>query len=72
MWQQRIGIPMGFSCSPIWYNMYLLSYEIKFIQRLAQLGHTDLILEEKTVINDYATTTKTVYNNSFSVVFQSL
>jgi hypothetical protein len=29
-------------------------------------------LEEKTVLNDYATTTKTVYNDSFLVVFQSL
>jgi hypothetical protein len=26
-------------------------------------------LEEKTVLNDYATTTKTVHNDSFSVVF---
>ena len=42
VWQQRTGIPMGFSCSPIWYNMYLLSYEIKFIQRLARLGRIDL------------------------------
>jgi hypothetical protein len=30
------------------------------------------ILEEKTILNDYATTTKTVHNDSFSVVFQSL
>jgi hypothetical protein len=29
-------------------------------------------LEEKTVLNDYATTTKTVHNDSFSVVFKSL
>jgi hypothetical protein len=32
IWRQQIGIPMGFSYSPIWYNMYLLSYETKFIQ----------------------------------------
>jgi hypothetical protein len=31
-----------------------------------------MTLEEKTVLNDYATTTKTVHNDSFSVVFQSL
>jgi hypothetical protein len=43
IWQQQSGIPMGFSYSPIWCNMYLLSYEIKFIQRLARLGHTDLM-----------------------------
>ena len=43
VWQQRTGIPMGFSCSPIWCNMYLLSYEIKFIQWLAQLGRIDLL-----------------------------
>jgi hypothetical protein len=29
-------------------------------------------LEEKTILNDYATTTKIVHNDSFSVVFQSL
>jgi hypothetical protein len=43
VWQQCTGIPMGFSCSPIWCNMYLLSYEIKFIQRLARLGRSDLM-----------------------------
>jgi hypothetical protein len=31
VWQQKTGIPMGFSYSPIWCNMYLLSYETKFI-----------------------------------------
>jgi hypothetical protein len=31
-----------------------------------------LVLEEKTVLNDYATTTKTIHNDSFLVVFQSL
>lgn len=25
---------MDFSCSPLWCNLYLFSYEIKFIQRL--------------------------------------
>ena len=43
VWQQCTEIPMGFSCSPIWYNMYLLSYEIKFIQQLAKLGCTNLM-----------------------------
>jgi hypothetical protein len=38
VWRQCIGIPMGFSCSPVWCSMYLLSYEIQFIQRLAKLG----------------------------------
>jgi hypothetical protein len=28
VWRQCKGIPMGFSCSPVWCNMYLLSYEI--------------------------------------------
>ena len=31
VWRQSIGIPMGFSCSPIWCNLYLASYEIQFI-----------------------------------------
>lgn len=43
VWRQTKGIPMGFSCSPLWCNLYLLSYEIKFIQRLAKLGRTDLL-----------------------------
>ena len=43
VWLQRSGIPMGFSCSPIWCNMYLLAYEAKFIIRLAKLGRTDLM-----------------------------
>jgi hypothetical protein len=47
VWLQCTGIPMGFSCSPIWCNMYLLSYEIKFIQRLAKLGRIDLLAKFK-------------------------
>ena len=43
VWKQILGIPMGFSCSPLWCNIYLLSYEIKFIQRLARLQRTDLL-----------------------------
>ena len=30
-WIQKLGIPMGFSCSPLWCNVYLLHYEITFI-----------------------------------------
>jgi hypothetical protein len=36
------------------------------------MDESHLPLEEKIVLNDYATTTKTVHNNSFLVVFQSL
>lgn len=43
VWKQTKGIPMGFSCSPLWCNLYLLTYEIQFIQRLARLGRTDLL-----------------------------
>ena len=42
-WQQITGIPMGFACSPLWCNMYLLYYESQFIQRLARLGRSDLM-----------------------------
>ena len=42
-WLQQLGIPMGFSCSPLWCNVYLLHYEINFIQRLARLGRSDLL-----------------------------
>jgi hypothetical protein len=47
VWQQCTGIPMGFSCSPMWCNMYLLAYEIQFIQRLARLGRSDLLSKFK-------------------------
>jgi hypothetical protein len=47
VWIQQTGIPMGFSCSPIWCNMYLLAYEIKFIQRLRRLGRHDLMAKFK-------------------------
>jgi hypothetical protein len=47
VWLQCTGIPMGFSCSPIWCNMYLLLYEIRFIQRLAKLGRCDLLAKFK-------------------------
>jgi hypothetical protein len=46
-------------------SIFLVSFICRFILRAATL-------EEKTVLNDYATTTKTVHNDSFSVVFQSL
>ena len=43
VWIQQLGIPIGFSCSPLWCNMYLLHYEITFIQRLTRLGRSDLL-----------------------------
>lgn len=43
VWQQISGIPMGFSCSPLWCNLYFLHYEASFISRLATLGRTDLM-----------------------------
>jgi hypothetical protein len=43
IWQQVSGIPMGFSCSPLWCNLYFLYYETGFISRLATLGRTDLM-----------------------------
>lgn len=42
-WKQIAGIPMGFSCSPLWCNLYFLHYESNFITRLAQLGRVDLM-----------------------------
>ena len=47
VWKQVLGIPMGFSCSPLWCNLYLMSYEIRFIQRLARLGKTDIMRKFK-------------------------
>jgi hypothetical protein len=35
----------GLLLLPIWCNMYLLSYEAMFIQRLARLGQNDLMIK---------------------------
>jgi hypothetical protein len=43
VWHQVQGIPMGFACSPLWCNMYLIYYESQFILRLARLGRKDLM-----------------------------
>jgi hypothetical protein len=38
VWLQALGIPMGFSCSPVWCIVYLLYYEWHFVSRLMRLG----------------------------------
>ena len=43
VWLQTKGIPMRFSCSPLWCNIHLLSYEVRFIQRLQALGRVDIM-----------------------------
>ncbi|EFJ09726.1 hypothetical protein SELMODRAFT_427748 [Selaginella moellendorffii] len=43
VWRQVRGIPMGFSCSPLWCNLYLFYFEYNFITRLARLGRYDLL-----------------------------
>lgn len=47
VWKQTLGIPMGFSCSPLWCNVYLLHYEIQFMLRLAKLGRSDIMQQFK-------------------------
>lgn len=58
VWQQIMDIPIGFSCSPQWCNLYFISYKIKFLQRLARLQqHHFLPLFEYTYryIDDFCT-----------------
>lgn len=43
VWPQVIGILMSFSCSPLWCNLYFVSYEIKFVQRIARLQQHHLL-----------------------------
>lgn len=43
VWRQQTGIPMGFSYSPLWCNLYFMSYEVRFLLRLASLGRYDLL-----------------------------
>ena len=38
VWKQILHIFIGISCSPLWCNLYLFSYEIMIIQRLARIG----------------------------------
>lgn len=38
-----MGIPMSFSCSPLWCNLYFLAYEIQFLLRLSALHWYDLM-----------------------------
>jgi len=47
VWQQITGIPMGFACSPLWCNLYLIFYETQFIQRLARLGCRNVLAQFK-------------------------
>ena len=47
VWQQVTGIPMGFACSPLWCNLYLMFYEVQFIRRLVRLGQRDLLSQFK-------------------------
>ena len=42
-WLQRLGIAMGFACSPVWCTAYLLYYEYRFIARLRRLGLTHIL-----------------------------
>ena len=49
VWKQILGIQMGFSCSPLWCNIYLLYYELMFIMRLTRLGRADLISKFQSV-----------------------
>ncbi|EFJ12422.1 hypothetical protein SELMODRAFT_425444 [Selaginella moellendorffii] len=44
VWKQVVGIPMGFSCSPLWCNLYLCFYESNFIKRLERLGDTEALI----------------------------
>lgn len=34
---------MGFSCSPLWCNLYFVAFEIQFMLRLAKLGMFSLM-----------------------------
>ena len=43
VWIQRLGIAMGFSCSPAWCILYLAYYEYTFIHRLIRLQFYHLL-----------------------------
>lgn len=42
-WRQDQGTPMGTNCAPNLANMYLAQYELRFLQRLAQI-HRDPVM----------------------------
>lgn len=43
VWRQQLGIPMGFSCSPLWCNLYFMAYVIRFLLLMASLNRYDLL-----------------------------
>ncbi|EFJ28834.1 hypothetical protein SELMODRAFT_410611 [Selaginella moellendorffii] len=43
VWRQVRGIPMGFSCSPLWCKLYLFYFKYNFLTQLACLGQYDLL-----------------------------
>ena len=45
VWLQILGIAMGFICSPVWCNVYLLFYEWGFFTRLIALCRFDILAD---------------------------
>ena len=53
IYRQCKGIPMGFSCSPLWCNLYLAFFELCFCKRLAHLGKWDILQYFNNVMRYY-------------------
>ena len=47
LFRQIIGMPMGIDPAPFWANIYLYSYESKYITKLASSNNTDKIIARK-------------------------
>lgn len=45
LFKQIRGIPMGYSCSPIWCNLFLAWFELEYIRKLSRLNRIDIIKE---------------------------
>jgi hypothetical protein len=61
VFQQSVGIPMGTSCAPLLADLFLYSYESKFVQKLLQdnkklavsFNHTFRYIDDVLSINNH-------------------
>jgi hypothetical protein len=44
VFQQSVGIPMGTNCDPLFADLFLFSYEAKFVQKLLQDNYKKLVV----------------------------
>ena len=79
--QQVIGIPMGISCAPLLANLFLMSYEYKFMEKLEKnnihkarkFNYTFRYIDDLISINnkDFGTSLPNIYPDELSIKKES-